>query len=113
MELDATKQPFPGFLSCRERKGDFSCLTVAGICEASTSDAIGSGSWHSNAGSPCPISNSCAIYSSQWYGFQLGTARTQLLFKFFFPDVGWSPRNVGTCHSVRPGAFFWTRNLMN
>uniref|UniRef100_A0A0E0Q816 Zinc finger LSD1-type domain-containing protein n=1 Tax=Oryza rufipogon TaxID=4529 RepID=A0A0E0Q816_ORYRU len=89
---------------CRERKGDFSCLTVAGICEASTSDAIGSGSWHSNAGSPCPISNSCAIYSSQWYGFQLGTARTQLLFKFFFPDVGWSPRNVGTCHSVRPGA---------
>ncbi|EEE67144.1 hypothetical protein OsJ_24201 [Oryza sativa Japonica Group] len=50
----------------RERKGDFSCLTVAGICEASTSDAIGSGSWHSNAGSPCPISNSCAIYTSQW-----------------------------------------------
>uniref|UniRef100_A0A0E0AJI5 Zinc finger LSD1-type domain-containing protein n=1 Tax=Oryza glumipatula TaxID=40148 RepID=A0A0E0AJI5_9ORYZ len=45
---------------CRERKGDFSCLTVAGICEASTSDAIGSGSWHSNAGSPCPISNSWA-----------------------------------------------------
>uniref|UniRef100_A0A0E0CXF1 Uncharacterized protein n=1 Tax=Oryza meridionalis TaxID=40149 RepID=A0A0E0CXF1_9ORYZ len=50
----------------RERKGDFSCLTVAGICEASTSDAIGSGSWHGNAGSPCPISNSsCAIYTSQ------------------------------------------------
>uniref|UniRef100_A0A0E0CXF0 Zinc finger LSD1-type domain-containing protein n=1 Tax=Oryza meridionalis TaxID=40149 RepID=A0A0E0CXF0_9ORYZ len=68
----------------RERKGDFSCLTVAGICEASTSDAIGSGSWHGNAGSPCPISNSsCAIYTSQWYGFQLGTARTQLLFEFF------------------------------
>uniref|UniRef100_A0A0E0I0F7 Uncharacterized protein n=1 Tax=Oryza nivara TaxID=4536 RepID=A0A0E0I0F7_ORYNI len=65
----------------RERKGDFSCLTVAGICEASTSDAISSGSWHSNAGSPCPISNSRAIYTSQWYGFQLGTARTQLLFK--------------------------------
>uniref|UniRef100_A0A0E0IWD4 Uncharacterized protein n=1 Tax=Oryza nivara TaxID=4536 RepID=A0A0E0IWD4_ORYNI len=42
-----------GFLSCRERKCDFSYLTAAAICEASTSDAIGSGSWHGNAGSPC------------------------------------------------------------
>uniref|UniRef100_A0A0E0HJH0 Uncharacterized protein n=1 Tax=Oryza nivara TaxID=4536 RepID=A0A0E0HJH0_ORYNI len=55
-----------GFLSCREWKGDFSCLTAAGICEASTSDAVGSGSRHGNAGSPCPISNSCAIRTSQW-----------------------------------------------
>ncbi|XP_066160763.1 uncharacterized protein [Oryza sativa Japonica Group] len=36
-----------------ERKCDFSYLTAAAICEASTSDAIGSGSWHGNAGSPC------------------------------------------------------------
>uniref|UniRef100_A0A0E0QML0 Uncharacterized protein n=1 Tax=Oryza rufipogon TaxID=4529 RepID=A0A0E0QML0_ORYRU len=49
-----------------EWKGDFSCLTAAGICEASTSDAVGSGSRHGNAGSPCPISNSCAIRTSQW-----------------------------------------------
>jgi hypothetical protein len=85
-----------GFLSCRERKGDFSCLTAARICEASTSDAVVQA-----AGTAMPVP--LAPYPTPPVPFtppngmdsNLALQEHSYFFSFFSPDVGWSPENVG------------------